>query len=78
MGALRRHWVDIKSMLMPHNAHTILVAVARGDRATVDSYKDAIEGMLPLDTRDLVEQQYSRLQEAHDRIVEADHERQVH
>jgi len=78
MGSLRRHWIDIKSMLRPHNAHTILVEVARGDRVTVDSYRDAIEGMLPPDTRDLVEQQYSRLQKEHDRIAEVDHEQRVH
>ena len=36
-----------------------------GDGATVHAFKDAIEGSLPPDTRDIVERQFEAIQEEH-------------
>ena len=78
MGALHRRWMEIKSALMRHDDHAMLVEVARGDTATMHSYEDAVDGMLPPDTRDLVEQQYERQREEHEQIVEAEDNVRVH
>ena len=76
LGALHRRWIDLKSTLK-HDDRAILVEVARGDKATVHAYKDAVEGILPPDTRDVVEQQYALLQQEHDRIARAEQDGRI-
>jgi uncharacterized protein (TIGR02284 family) len=77
MGALHRRWIDLKSSLKRNDDRAILVEVTRGDKATVHAYKDAVEGSLPPDTRDVVEQQYALLQKEHDRIARAEQDGRV-
>ena len=68
LGAWHRRWIDFKSTLTRHDDHAIVVEVSRGDRATVHAYKDAIDGLLPPDTRDLVERQYAQFSQEHERL----------
>jgi len=70
VGALHRHWIDLKSAIR-HDDRALLVEVSRGDRATVHAYKAAIEGLLPPDTRDVVERQYAQLQVEHEQLATA-------
>jgi uncharacterized protein (TIGR02284 family) len=65
VAALHRKWIDVKCALVHEKDHAILVEAARGDGATVNAFKDAIEGSLPPDTRDIVERQYEAIQEEH-------------
>jgi uncharacterized protein (TIGR02284 family) len=75
VGALHRKWIDVKSTLTGHHHdHAIFIEVARGDRVTVHAFKDAIEGILPPDTRDVVERQYAVIQNEHERLMAAEGE----
>jgi uncharacterized protein (TIGR02284 family) len=71
-AALHRRWIDIKSMLKRHDDNAILVEVERGDRITLSAFKDALEGMLPPDTSDVVQRLYDELRTAHGTIAALD------
>lgn len=66
-AAVHRSWIDIKSKLL-HDDGAIVAEAARGDGVTLDVFKDAVQGMLPADVRDLVEQQYADVIAEHVRI----------
>jgi uncharacterized protein (TIGR02284 family) len=74
-AALHRHWIDIKSALRRHDDHAILVEVERGDAITLGAFQDALEGMLPPDSREVVERLYTELRQAHATIVSVDRAR---
>jgi uncharacterized protein (TIGR02284 family) len=76
-ATLHRHWIDIKSALRRHDDHAILVEVERGDAVTLRAFQDALEGMLPPDSRDVVERVFAELTQAHARIASVDRARQV-
>jgi uncharacterized protein (TIGR02284 family) len=68
-AALHRRWIDIKSALRRHDDNAILVEVERGDAITLGVFQDALEGMLPPDSRDVVERLYAELKQAHATIA---------
>ncbi len=67
VASLHRGWMAIEEMLR-HDDRLILDEVERGDRATLRVYEDAVSGMLPPETRDLVQRQLDELAETHARI----------
>jgi uncharacterized protein (TIGR02284 family) len=67
MGSLHRGWLQLEEALH-HDDDAILGEVELGDRMTLRAYFDAIHGMLPPETRDLVQRQFDELDEAHERI----------
>jgi len=69
VAALHRKWIDLKCAISHDADHAILVEATRGDGATVHAFKEAIEGSLPPDTRDIVERQFEAIQEEHDWLV---------
>jgi uncharacterized protein (TIGR02284 family) len=69
VGALHRKWIGIKDALTRHDEHAIVVEVVRGDRATLQAYKDAVDGILPPMSRDVVERQYERLRMQHEGVA---------
>jgi uncharacterized protein (TIGR02284 family) len=71
-AALHRHWIDIKSALRRRDDNAILVEVERGDAITLRAFQDALEGMLPPDSRDIVERLYAELRQAHATIASVD------
>jgi uncharacterized protein (TIGR02284 family) len=66
-AALHRGWIDLRSRLV-HDDRVILEEVARGDFVTLRIFKDAIEGMLPPEVRELVEEQYTAIAAEHAEI----------
>ncbi len=67
-ASLHRAWMALKDRLAPDHDHAILVEAERGERAALATYDDAINGMLPQDTRDVVETQKAGVQTAYDRL----------
>jgi len=67
-AAMHRSWIDLKSKLR-HDDAGIVTEAARGDGVTLHAYKDAVEGMLPPDVRELVERQLADVSAAHARIL---------
>jgi uncharacterized protein (TIGR02284 family) len=76
-AALHRRWIDIKSRLRRHDDNAIVVEVERGDAFTLHAFQEALEGMLPPDSRDVIERFYHELREAHGRIASLDRVRQA-
>lgn len=70
VGTLHRKWIDVKSALTQHNDHAIVVEVSRGERSTVNIYKDAIEGLLPPQARDVIERQFEVFKQEHEKLAE--------
>ena len=56
LAALHRAWMAVRNHVV-HEDHTILVEAERGERAALSAYEDALKGMLPPETRDIVERQ---------------------
>jgi uncharacterized protein (TIGR02284 family) len=67
-GTLHRGWMTISDALTSDNDEVIIREVDRGETAALAAYRDALDGMLPPDTRDLIEQQFAEIRQCHDRI----------
>jgi uncharacterized protein (TIGR02284 family) len=66
-AALHRGWIDLIAKLR-HDDRAIIVEAARGDGVTLQVFQDAIHGMLPPETRELVERQLLTVISAHARV----------
>jgi uncharacterized protein (TIGR02284 family) len=68
-AAFRRGWMDLKAALTDGNEHGILVECERGEDSAVAEYREALDhGDLPLDIRNVIQQQYIVVHASHDRI----------
>ncbi len=66
-GTLHRRWMALESALL-RNDQIILTEVEQGNRATLDLYFDALNGMLSPDTREVVQRQFDEMETIHARI----------
>jgi uncharacterized protein (TIGR02284 family) len=66
-AALHRGWIDLIAKLR-HDDRAIVAEAARGDGVTLQVFQDAIQGMLPPETRDLVERELLAVASAHARV----------
>ena len=69
-GALHRRWMGVRSALSGHDDHAIVSEALRGDRVTLSAYKDALEGVLLPEIRDLVEAQFAQIQQDHEQLTQ--------
>ena len=76
-AVLHRGWIDVKSRLRRHGDNAILDEVERGDGITLHAFQDALEGMLPPDTREVIERIYAELRKAHGEIAAVDRVRHL-
>ncbi len=67
-ATLHRAWMAVKDRLAPDHDHAILVEAERGERAALATYDDAINGMLPPGTRDVIETQQAGVHTAYERL----------
>ncbi|MGF1617546.1 MAG: PA2169 family four-helix-bundle protein [Acidimicrobiia bacterium] len=67
-GALHRGWMSLKDALTGSDPHAILAAAERGEDHAVEQYREALNKDLPAPIRDLVSQQATAVQAAHDQV----------
>lgn len=67
-GALHRGWIDVKSAVSTKDDHSVLEEAERGEDSAVKNYQNALAADLPSDLRSMVERQYQKVQQAHNRI----------
>jgi uncharacterized protein (TIGR02284 family) len=67
-ASLHRTWMGIRDAIAGHDDTAIIREVERGERAALTAYRDAINGMLPPDARDLIERQYEAVRRSHGRV----------
>ena len=69
-GALHRGWIELKSAITGGSEEGILNEAERGEDSAKDAYKSALEKNLPANIADVVRQQASAVQAAHNRVRE--------
>lgn len=68
-GALHRGWIDLKAALESAEAHAVLAECERGEDLAVKAYVAALgEKDVDVQTHTMLQQQYERVQAAHDRV----------
>jgi uncharacterized protein (TIGR02284 family) len=67
-ATLHRGWINIKSSVTGEDEGAVIAECERGEDSAVKNYKDALNENLPQNIRSVVEQQYTQVQAAHDRI----------
>jgi uncharacterized protein (TIGR02284 family) len=67
-GAIHRGWMNIKAAVTGQDEHAILNECERGEDIAKSEYKSALEKSLPANIRETVQNQYSSILAAHDRI----------
>jgi uncharacterized protein (TIGR02284 family) len=67
-GALHRGWINIKAAITGQDDHAILNECERGEDAAKKAYKDALEERLPANIQEIVQNQYTAVQAAHDQV----------
>ena len=67
-GALHRGWMTLKDAVGGHDDAAIVREADRGERSALAAYEDAVDGMLPPETRDLIERQCAEVRHSHNRV----------
>lgn len=67
-GTLHRGWINIKSAVTGKDEAAILNECERGEDSAKNAYQEALESALPAHVQEAVQNQYSFVQNAHDRI----------
>jgi uncharacterized protein (TIGR02284 family) len=67
-GALHRGWINIKAAVTGKDDEAILNECERGEDSAKNAYKDALATALPANVQTLVQDQYTSVQAAHDRV----------
>ncbi|MGI9035524.1 MAG: ferritin-like domain-containing protein [Pyrinomonadaceae bacterium] len=67
-GALHRGWINIKSAVTGQDEGAILNEAERGEDVAKKAYKDALNENLPANVASVVQQQYTQVQTAHDKV----------
>ena len=60
--------MTIKDAVGGHEDAAIIREAERGERIALGAYEDALDGMLPQNARDLIEQQCAEVRESHNRV----------
>jgi uncharacterized protein (TIGR02284 family) len=67
-ATLHRGWINIKAAVTGNDEGAIISECERGEDAAVSNYLEALASDLPADMRSIVERQFGKIKEAHDRI----------
>ena len=59
---------DVASPVIDHRDSRIRSSLERGERVALAAFQEAIEGVLPPQSRDLIEQQYAEVQHTQRRL----------
>jgi len=68
VGALHRGWMTVRDTLAPHEDGAMIREAERGERAAMAAYDEALESMLPPESRELVESQRAQIQHTYRRL----------
>lgn len=67
-GTLHRGWINIKAAVTGKDEAAILNECERGEDSAKNAYKEALETALPAYVAQTVQDQYTAIQTAHDRV----------
>jgi uncharacterized protein (TIGR02284 family) len=69
-GALHRTWIDLRSAIFRNDAIAIVHEAERGEIFSRGVYQNALDGILPPTSRELVENEYAELRKTAERLRE--------
>jgi len=67
-GTMHRGWLDIKSAVTGKNDHAIISEAERGEDVAKAAYENALKETLDASTRTIVQQQSTKVRQAHDNV----------
>lgn len=67
-GTIHRGWMDLKSTVTGNNEQSILNDCERGEDPAKDAYESALQQGLPENIMETVQEQFTAVRSAHDRI----------
>jgi uncharacterized protein (TIGR02284 family) len=67
-GTLHRGWINLKTVVVGRDAHSILLECERGECSAVADYEEALKHELPAPIHEIVTRQFAALTAAHDRM----------
>jgi len=67
-AALHRGWINIKSTVTGKDEGAVISECERGEDSAVKAYKEALQEDLPANVQAIIETQFTKVKEAHDRI----------
>lgn len=67
-ATLHRGWINIKSTVTGEDEGAVISECERGEDSAVKNYTEALNENLPANLKTIVEQQFTKVKEAHDRI----------
>lgn len=67
-GAIHRGWINIKAAVTGKDEKAILNEAERGEDSAVKAYKDALAENLPANVQSVIQNQYTQVQAAHDKV----------
>jgi uncharacterized protein (TIGR02284 family) len=67
-GVLHSGWMALKGALTGHSEHQILEETERGEDLSLSTYREALSKGVPEPLRSIVQRQYEKVQQAHQRI----------
>ncbi len=67
-ATFHRGWIDLKQAVTGKNETSIIDECERGEDSAKANYENALKKTLPSDLLSLVQQQFSEVKDAHDRI----------
>jgi uncharacterized protein (TIGR02284 family) len=70
VGTLHRTWIDLRSAIFRGDPVAAIHEAERGEHFSRGVYRSALDGMLPLTARELVETQYAELRRTGERLRE--------
>lgn len=68
VASLHRGWINIKSAVTGEDEGAVIAECERGEDSAVKNYQEALNADLPANIRSTIEQQFTQVKEAHDRI----------
>ncbi|MBS9464276.1 PA2169 family four-helix-bundle protein [Flagellimonas sp. 389] len=67
-GTAHRTWMDVKSLFSSDNDEAMLEAAITGEKAAVDEYKEILDEPLPMEAKEVLQRQLSRIESGLNRI----------
>jgi uncharacterized protein (TIGR02284 family) len=67
-GTLYAGWINLKGLLTGHDVHAVLLEAERGEDWTLKTYRTALGKTLPPEIASIMQKQFEKVQEAHNRI----------
>jgi len=67
-AALHRGWINIKQAVTGKDEKAVVDEAERGENVAMEHFQKALQETLPQDVRSLIEREYTKVKQAHDRL----------